>query len=128
MLLLAIALVRGGQAIGWALGVAGVVYVVAIVVAGRHVDATAPVVAVLLLLSGELAAWSFDERLHIRADASLAWRRTAAVGVLGLAGLAAAALVVALSAASGGHGLAWSIAGAAAAVAAAGLGVLLKPR
>jgi hypothetical protein len=126
--LFVVALVRGGRALGWALGIAGAIYVGAIVAAGRRADATAPLVAVLLLLAGELAAWSFDLRLRLLAEDALAWRRAAAVAALALAGLGASALTLSLAAASGGHGLAWTIAGAAAAVGAAGAGVWLTPR
>jgi hypothetical protein len=121
VLLLAVAVWRGGPFLAMALGVGGATYVGAIVVAGRHVDVAAPLVALLLLLCGELAAWSVDARVRIEADEQLAWRRGAAVGALALVGLAAATLVVALSAVQLGHGLAWTIAGAVAAVAAIGL-------
>lgn len=84
--------------------------------------------AVLLLLCGELAAWSHDERWRIRADASLVWRRGAAVAVLSLASLTAATLVVALSAVPSGHGLTLTIAGALAAVGAAGIGTWVARR
>jgi hypothetical protein len=61
--------------------------------------------------------------LRIVADVKLAWRRAAAVGALALLGLAAATLAVALSAVPPGHGLVWTAAGAAAAVAAVGIAV-----
>ena len=91
-------------------------------------DPTAPLVAVLLLLSGELAAWSLDERWRIQADATLVWRRGAAVAALGLAGLTVATVVVALNAVPSSHGLAFTAAGAAAAVGAAGVGVMVARR
>jgi hypothetical protein len=127
-LLLVVALVYGGRGLGAALLIGGATYVGAVVAAGHRIDPTAPLVAVLLLLSGELAAWSLDERWRIRSDEQLAWRRGAALGVLALAGLAVAALVVALSAVPPSHGLAWTIAGAAAAVGAAGTGVWVARR
>jgi hypothetical protein len=92
------------------------------------VDPTAPLVAVLLLLCGELAEWSFDERWRISEDATLVWRRGAATAALALAGLTVAALVVALSAVPSSRGLALTVGGAAAAVAAAGIGVLVARR
>jgi hypothetical protein len=128
MLLLLLALVRGGPFLGLALWIAGATYVAGIVAGGRSVDATAPVVAVLLLLCGELAAWSLDERLRIRAGDLLAWRRGAAVGALALAGLVASALVLALSAVPAGHGVFWTALGAAAAIGAAGTAVALARR
>jgi hypothetical protein len=122
------ALVRGGALLGLALWLAGATYVAGIVAAGRSVDATAPVVALLLLLCGELAAWSLDERLPIRAGDLLAWRRGAALGGLAVAGLVFSALILALSAVPAGHGLFWTALGAAAAVGAAGTAVALARR
>jgi len=122
-LLLVVALVFDGRMLGAALLLAGGTYVAFIVAVENRIDATAPLVAVLLLLSGELTAWSLDERLRIRAEPSLAWRRGAAVASLAFAGLVVATLVVALEAAPAGHGLVWTLAGAAAAVGAAGIGI-----
>jgi hypothetical protein len=94
----------------------------------HRVDPTAPLVAVLLLLCGELAAWSVDERWRIEADGALVWRRGAAIVALALTGLTAATLVVALSAVPSSHGLALTAAGAVAAVGAAGIGVIVARR
>jgi hypothetical protein len=128
-LLLVAALVWGVRScLGLALWMAGASYVVALVVAGHRIDPAAPLVALLLLLCGELSTWLLDERWVIRADETLAWRRGAAVGLLALAGLAAATLVVALSAVPASHGLAWTVAGALAAVGAAGTGVAVARR
>jgi uncharacterized membrane protein HdeD (DUF308 family) len=85
-------------------------------------------VATLLLLCGELSAWSLDERWRIRADPQLAWRRGAAVAALAFGGLVVSAVVVAVSAVPPNHGLAWTVAGAAAAVGAAGTGVWVARR
>lgn len=122
------ALVFGGRGLGLALLLAGGTYVAAVAAAGHKIDAGAPLVAVLLLLSGELSAWSVDERWGIRADAPLALRRGLGVAILALAALAAAAIVVALSAVPSNHGLAWTVAGAAAAVGAAGTGIWVARR
>ncbi|HET8821325.1 MAG TPA: hypothetical protein VFM57_07235 [Thermoleophilaceae bacterium] len=127
-LLLLVALVFSGRGLGPALWLAGATYVGFLVHRGHRIDAAAPLVAVLLLLSGELAAWSLDERWPVRADAALAWRRGGAIAALELAGLAAATLVVALSAVPASHGLAWTVAGAVAAVAAAGTGIWVARR
>jgi len=127
-LLLLAALVTGKRLLGVALALGGATFVAGAAGSGRSVDATAPLVAVLLLLCGELAGWSFDARLRIRADPGLGWRRAAATALLALVGLGVATLVVALSAAPPGHGLAWTAIGAAAAVAVAALGVTLARR
>ena len=123
-LLLLVALVHRGRGLGAALFLGGGTYVAFVVSADHHrIDPTAPLVAVLLLLCGELSAWSLDERWRIRAEPQLAWRRGAAVAALALAGLAVSAIVVAVSAVPPDHGLAWTMAGAVAAVAAAGTGI-----
>jgi hypothetical protein len=85
-------------------------------------------VAVLLLLAGELSAWSLDERWRIRAEGELNWRRGAAICALALGGFVLAALVVALSAVQPTHGLGWTVLGAAAAVGAAGTGIWVARR
>jgi hypothetical protein len=127
-ILLVVALVWRGRGLGAALFLAGGTYVAAVAAAGDRIDASAPLVAVLLLLSGELSAWSIDERLEIRSEPRLVWRRGAAVTALALAGLAAAVLVVALSAVPSSHGLALTVLGAAAAVGAAGTGIWVARR
>jgi hypothetical protein len=127
-LLLVVALVRSEQALGWALFVGGATYLGAVVAAGSHIDATAPAVALLLLLCGELTAWSLAERVRIRSDEPFRWRRGAALAVLALVGIGAATLVIALSAVRPGHGLVWTALGTAAAVGAAGTGALLARR
>jgi hypothetical protein len=125
---LVIALVFGGRGLGAALFLGGATYVTAVAAAGTGVDGSAPLVAALLLLCGELSVWSVDERLGIRSTAELAWRRGAGIAVLGLAGLAVAALVVALSAVPTSHGLGWTVLGAAAALGAAGTGIWVARR
>jgi len=100
----------------WPLGLAAALYIVAIVVHGSQVDDGAPLVGAALLLCGELASWSMDERRPVAAARGVVVSRALAVAGLALAGLAIAALVVALSAAAVGDGLAWTVLGAAAAV------------
>jgi len=126
--LLAVALVRGGGTLGLALFLGGATYVAFLVAEHGRVDATAPLVATLLLLCGELTAWSLDERWEIRDEDGLEWRRGGALAILALAGLAVSALLVALSAVPSSHGLAWTVAGAAAAVGAAGTGIWVAGR
>lgn len=127
-IVLVASLLVGGFGLGAALFLAGGTYVAAVVSAGHGVDASAPLVAVLLLLSGELSAWSLDERWRIRPEQPLSWRRGAALAALALGGLGLAALVVALAAVPAGHGLALTAAGAAAAVGAAGTGIWVARR
>lgn len=127
-LLFLAALLFGGRGLALALFLAGGTYVAAVAAAGNGVDASAPLVAVLLLLAGELSAWSIDERWRIRTEGELNWRRGAAVSGLALSGLVVAGLVVSLSAVQPSHGLAWTVIGAAAAVGAAGTGIWVARR
>ena len=106
----------------------GGTYVVFLIAAHPRIDAAAPLVAVLLLLCGELAAWSVDERWRMRTDPVLVGRRAGAVGLLAFGGLALATVAVVLGAAPSAHGLAWTIAGGLSAVAAAGTAILLVRR
>jgi hypothetical protein len=123
-----VALLYRGRGLAVALWLGGGIYVAFVVHVEHNVDPAAPLVAVLLLLSGELTAWSLDERWQIRADPQLAWRRGVALAALALAGLAVSALTVAVSAVPANHGLLWTVAGAAAAVGAAGTGVWVARR
>jgi hypothetical protein len=125
---LVVALLFRGRGLGIALWLGAGSYVVFVARVEHGVDPTAPLVAVLLLLAGELTAWSVDERWRLRSDVQLAWRRGAAVATLALAGLAIATLVVGLSSVRPGHGLPLTVAGAAAAVAAAGTGIWVARR
>jgi hypothetical protein len=127
-LLLLVALIFDGRGLGAALFLAGATYVAAVASAGAATDASAPLVAVLLLLCGELAAWSVDERFEIRPEPEVTWRRGIAVAALALAGLAVATLVVALSAVPPSHGLGWTVLGAAAAVGAASTAIWVARR
>lgn len=128
LLLLAGLFLLGGRGLGISLFLGGAIYVAFVAHDEGHIDGTAPLVAVLLLLCAELAAWSLDERWRMEADASLAWRRGAAVGALALAGLVVSTVVVALSAVPASHGLVLTAAGAAAAVGAAGIGIWVARR
>lgn len=122
------ALVFGGRGLGVALLLAGGTYLAAVATGGGGVDASALLVAVLLLLAGELSAWSVDERWSIRPEEQLASRRGAAVAALALGSLAVATVVLALSAVQPNHGLGWTVLGAAAAVGAAGTGIWVARR
>ncbi len=127
--LLAAVLLRGMQELlVWALVLLGAAYTLSLAVSGRAVDEAAPLVAVALLLAGELAAWSLDERWQIAAEAAVVRRRAVALGLLAAAGLGAASLVIAVAAAPAGRGLAWTTLGALGAVCAVGAGVAAARR
>ncbi len=122
-LLLAFVLVRRvDDLLPWALGMLGVAYTISLFVHGSAVDDAAPLVAAGLLLCGELAAWSLDERHAIAAERDVWLQRALALGALVLAGLGAAAAVVGFAASSAGDGLAWTVLGSVAAVLAVGVG------
>jgi hypothetical protein len=128
-LLLAFVLVRGvDELLSWALVLLGGAYTISLFVHGAAVDEGAPLVAAGLLLCGELAAWSLDERHAIAADREVVLRRAVAVALLALAGLGAAAAVVGFSAAPAGGGLGWTVLGAAAAVLVVGVAAQLARR
>ena len=116
------------EALAWALLFLVVAYAVALVAGGAAVDEGVPLVAVGLLLCGELAAWSLEERHGIAVDRAVLAARALAVGLLAAAGLAAAAIVVALAAVPAGGGLGWTAAGALAAVLAIGAAARLVRR
>jgi hypothetical protein len=124
---LLVVLVRGNvELVPWPLALLGVAYGITLVGAGT--DDAAPLVGVGLLLCGELAAWSIDERFAIPAERVVTAARGLALGALALGSLAVAALVVALAAAPTGSGLAWTVLGAASAVAVVAAAVALARR
>lgn len=127
--LLAFVLVRRvDDLLPWALGMLGVAYTISLYVHGSAVDDAAPLVAAGLLLCGELAAWSLDERHAIAAERDVVLQRALALGALVLAGLGAAAAVVAFAASSAGNGLAWTALGSVAAVLVVGVAAQLVRR
>jgi hypothetical protein len=117
---------RAGDVLPWALLLAGVAYAIPLFVRGSGVDDGAPLVAGGLLLCGELAAWSCDERWRMRAERTVVLARARAVLLLVIGGAAAASLVLALAAAPVGGGLAWTVLGSVAAVAVVGLAARLS--
>jgi len=83
---------------------------------------------VLLVLCGELTAWSLAERGRLRVGDAVQWSRAFAVAALAAAGLVAAGVVIALSGVQPGGGLVLTAVGVAAAVAAAGGAAVLARR
>jgi hypothetical protein len=128
VVLLLFALRANGTGLALSLWLGGAMYVTFLVVDHPRIDGAAPLVAVLLILCGELAAWSLDERWEMQIDPSLLWRRGGAIGLLALGGLVLATLAVALDAAPSAHGLVWTFVGAVAAVGAAGTGIVFARR
>jgi hypothetical protein len=128
-LLLVVLLARArAELVPWPPALLGVAYAVELVIRGPHVDGAAPLVAVGLLLCGELAAWSIDERFPIAVERAVIQARAVALGALSFGSLVIAALVVALASAPAGSGLAWTVIGAGSAVAVVGLAVGLARR
>ncbi|MDX6486524.1 MAG: hypothetical protein QOF43_1677 [Gaiellaceae bacterium] len=116
LLLLFVLVRRTEELLGWALAAAGIGYAIATIAHGTHVDESAPIVGVGLLLCGELTTWSLDERFGIACERGLLRSRALALATLALVSLGASALVLSLAAAPIGGGLAWTILGAGAAV------------
>jgi hypothetical protein len=126
LLLLLVLARRADDVLPWTLGCLGAAYVTSLVTrGGSGVDEGAPLVAAALLLCGELAAWSLDEQHAFAAERAVVRGRALAVALLVAAGLAAAAIIVALTAAPVGGGLAWTVLGALAAVLVVGTGARL---
>ena len=114
-LMLALVLAGSEELLPWALAALGGAYAVSLVALG-------------LFASGELASWSLQERYARATPRAITAARALAVTGLALAGLAAAALVLSASAVPAGNGLAWTVLGAAAAVAVLGLAARLAQR
>jgi hypothetical protein len=110
----------------WALLLAGLGYGLSLAVSHAGLAEGAPLVGAGLLLCGELATWSLDERWAIRAERRIVLARAAAVGALAVGGVLMGGLVLALAAAPLGGGLGWTVVGAAAAVALVGLAARLS--
>jgi hypothetical protein len=126
-LLLGVMLVRGvDELLGSALLLLAAAYVLGLLVGRRPLDEGAPLVAAGLLLCAELATWSLELRLRITLDPALRLQRVRAVGLLVLAGLAAASFVLVVAATSIGGGLAWAVLGSAAAVGAIALAAFVR--
>ncbi len=129
LVLLAFMLVLGWQgSLPASLVLLGGAYAGAIIVHGASVDERAPLVAVGLLLCGELASWSLEERIPVAAEPGVVRARVVAVSALCGAGLVASALVIAAAAAPTLRGLTFTAAGALAAVLAVALAVRLTRR
>jgi len=116
---------RAPDVVLWPVLLLGVAYAITLFAGGSGVDEGAPLVGAGLLLSTELAAWSFDEGRPIKAERAVIVARASAVLLLVLAGLAASAIVLALAAAPVGGGLGWTVLGSAAAVVVVGLAARL---
>ena len=98
LVFLAFVLVRGmDELLPWAVVCLVVAYTVSLVVHGASVDARAPLLATGLLLGTELASWSLEERDAIAAEPPVRRARIVALGLLAGGGLAASALVIAVS-------------------------------
>ncbi|HEY0416744.1 MAG TPA: hypothetical protein VGC78_10180 [Gaiellaceae bacterium] len=113
-------LVRAPSFLPWAVGLAGVGYVLAHA-HDRLVDGWAPLVGAGLLLAAELAAWSLEDDRRIHEERVLVVRRSLTVAaVVAAAGLVSFVLVAA-AAVSPASGLALTAAGVVAAVSAVAL-------
>ena len=117
--MLVLVLVRGVEdVLGSAILLLAAAYVVALYAGRRPLDEGVPLVAAGLLACAELATWSLEERRPVATDRGLLVARARAVAILVGAGLAASGLVLFVTVAPVGGGLAWTVLGAAAAVVA----------
>jgi hypothetical protein len=115
-------------AIGWVMGLIGIAYAVSLYAMAAPIDPLAPAVACGLLLVGELSYWSLELRRRATGRALISIRRalsiaglTAATGVMGSLILLVASLPLVGS-------LLITMAGAAAALGAFALVMLLARR
>ncbi len=109
---------RADELLPWAIALLGGAYALSLVAhAGGGVDGRAPLVAAGLFACAELAAWSVQERHGHATPFTITLARGVAVAALTLVGLAVAGLLLAAAAAPAGNGPAWTVLGAAAAVA-----------
>jgi hypothetical protein len=117
LLMLTYVLVRADdELLPWALLMAGIGYGISLV-RGGGIDESAPLIGAGVLLAGELATWSMDERYTMRVERGLAVSRALAVAGLVVGGLLVGGLVLALAAAPSGGGLGWTLVGAVSIVA-----------
>jgi hypothetical protein len=93
-------------------------YALVLSVDGSTLDSRAAVVAAGLLVSAELAYWSFELRAQVTDEPGSYARRLSVLALLGLGALTLSGLLVAVVDLAGRGGLAVEIAGAAAAFAA----------
>jgi hypothetical protein len=124
---LAMALLLGGLAVGWAplvgwgLGALGGEYTVFFTANGRSLDELTPVYAAWFMLVAELAYWSLEPRVPAWTEPRLLARRLSQIGISCVGASVLAAVVLVIAGASGGGGLALELLGALAAVGALGV-------
>jgi hypothetical protein len=94
-----VVLILAGIALGslqvthWATGLVAAAYVASLLTTTNRVDAWAPLVAVSLLASTELAGWSIDSRRRGRDDLGVHLQRLRSIALVLAAALALAAVV-----------------------------------
>jgi hypothetical protein len=110
--------------LGWtalvpvALGALGGWYGLQLAVDEAPLDLAAPLVAVALVVTAELAYWSLEERERVEGERAAAFRRLAYVAVLAFGTFVVSGLLLALVDGVRPGGLAIDLLGAAAAAAA----------
>jgi len=109
----------------WATCVVAVLYVASLLTGGGRSDAPAPVVAIGLLASSELASWSIDSRRRGTDDLSAHVQRLRSIGLVIAAALALAALAESASSFSAGGTVLAALATVAVLLGVAALGMLM---
>jgi hypothetical protein len=119
LLALVAALVRDWPALlPLSLGAIGASYGLQLAVDDAPLDLAAPLVAVGLVVTAELAYWSLEEKEPVEGEAGQTWRRVAYVAALVFGTFVVSALLLALVDGVRAGGLAIDLLGAAAAAAA----------
>jgi hypothetical protein len=117
VLALAVGLLGAPSALPWALAAIGGEYAAFFALRGGSVDTRAPVYAAGLLVVAELAYWAGDRRSPARPDRELEVRRLVGILIAAVGSIALGALVLGISSASVGSGVALEALGVACAVA-----------
>lgn len=131
---LALVALLAAVVLGWAslvpvaLLLVGAAYATRLSVDDPALDGRAPFLAGGLLLAAELAYWSLEERVPLRSEPGESLRRLGLAILLALAGLAVAAVLLALADLARTGGLGVDLLGAAAAAGALLVLVLLARR
>jgi len=100
-----------------AIALAGGLYAAQLAIDDVALDASAPVIAAGLVLTGELAYWSLEERDRVSGDPGEGLRHGAFVAILAIAALLVGAALLALVDAVRAESLTLDLLGAAAAAA-----------
>jgi hypothetical protein len=105
----------------WTIGVLGALYTGSLYAPGGASVGAAPLYGAGLLLLGELTAWSLSLRTRMREEPAVLLLRLATIAGAVVGSAVVGVALVALATANSGGGVAWTLLGTAAVMAAVGL-------